>query len=687
MPFLYKVAVVSFFFLILGTTSVFSQCPPPDPVVFGDASCTPMSFTLSAINSPDTYNWYDVPTGGLPIYQGDFFSTPVLTSTTTYYVTSFDSGNNCESARVPVQAIVLPNSGDPTVFGTNTWNVYCFNGINWTTYKGFYTDNSLNISSTSKWGSFSNPSSAAGYNGCPVNMDNHSVSYKRQGFPNSVYKIDILNHNDDFTLTINGKIIISRVGYGQSYTSAWIGTLDASSQVEYKWLDRLGASSANVNFSAIAPPTDLYAGRINYNQAYCLSGDPAPLTDSIVLVADRNTYVRSGASIPVIAPGELITNTKTTDSLMEIYLSFDISSIRTTSFDNVYLYLHSYDRTNYPNKQLFVSSVADTVWDESFITWSNRPVAASLPMASAVIYDINEQWYKFDVSAYILAQRNAGNKRITLMLKDTTSGNNPLVFFSKDTQFPPLLVINNKRGGCTGYNYQWQSSIFCNNTWSDISGATSYTYDPPAGLTDSTCYRLQLTDGCASIVFSNIVRVNVDPQTISGKLTVSEIDLTSGTIDINGQLGKIKHWEISQDNFATASTNITSTATQINYTGSTTSDLYYRAQIKSGACSSVYSDTVKILKVQEFIIFNSFSPNGDGINDVWKINGIERYPDNSVSIVNFMGVSVYEGEKYNNEGVVWQGTSGGQRVPDGTYYYSVYLADKPVMTGYVIIKR
>jgi gliding motility-associated-like protein len=687
MPFLYKVAVVSCFFLILGTTPVFSQCPPPDPVVFGDASCTPMSFTLSAIDSPDTYNWYDVPTGGLPIYQGDFFSTPVLTTTTTYYVTSFDSGNNCESARIPVQAVVLPDSGDPTVFGTNTWNVYCFNGINWTTYKGFYTDNSINISSTSKWGSFANPSSAVGYNGCPVNNDNHSVSYKRQGFPTGVYKIDILDHNDDFTLTINGTVIMSRVGYGQSYTSAWIGTLDASSQVEYKWLDRLGASSGTVNFTAIGLPTDLYAGRINYNQAYCVTGDPSILIDSIALVADRNSYVRSGNSSTVIPSGELLTNTYSPDSIIYTYLSFDISSIRASTFDNAYLYLRSYDRSDYPNKLIFVSSVADTTWTEAAINWANKPAASPTPIGSAVIYDINEQWYKLDISSYILAERNANNKRISLMLNDTTSENNPLVFYSKETTFPPILVVNNKRGGCTGYSYQWQSSIFCDNTWSDISGAISPTYDPPAGLTDSTCYRLQITDGCTSAAFSNTIHVNVDPQTVTGHLTVSEIDLMSGTIEINGQLGKVKHWEVSQDNFATASTNIGSTATQINYTSSTTSDLYYRAQIKSGTCASVYSDTVKILKVQEFIIFNSFSPNGDGINDVWKINGIERYPDNSVSIVNFMGVPVYEAERYNNEDIVWQGVSGGQRLPDGTYYYSVHIADKPVMTGYVVIKR
>ena len=686
MPFRYPIAAICFLFLILGATRGFSQCPPPDPLVFGESSCTPKSFTLSAIDSPDTYNWYDVPTGGLPVYQGDFFTTPILSTTTTYYVTSFDSGSNCESTRVPVQAIILPDSGDPAVYGMNKWNVYCFNGINWTDYKGFYIHNLININSSARWGSFSNPSSASGYNGCPVNFDNHSISYKRQGFPPGVYTIDILDHNDDFTLTINGHIIMTRVGFGQSYNRVWTGSLDGSSLVEYKWLDRLGASSANVIFTAIGTPTDLFAGNINYNQAYCVSGDPAPLRDSVAIAADRNSYVRSGSNTPVIAPGELMTNTEAPDNLMNIYLSFDVSSIRTSVFNNAYLYLRSYDRTNYPNKLLFVSSVADTLWDESFITWSNKPAASSPPLASSVIYDINEQWYKFDISAYVLAQRNAGNKRISLMLNDTTSEDNPLVFFSKDTPFPPVLVINNKSGGCTGYTYQWQYSPLCNNIWGDVSGATSDTYDPPT-ISDSTCYRLQIKDGCGSTAYSNILHVNIDAQTVAGKLTVSEIDLQSGTIQINGEVGRIRHWEVSEDNFTTTPTNITSNATQISYTGSSTSDLYYRAQIKSGACPIVYSDTIKILRVQEFIIFNSFSPNGDGINDVWKINGIERYPDNKVSIVNFMGVPIYQAERYNNEDVVWQGSLGGQSLPDGTYYYSVQIPDKPAMTGYVIIKR
>lgn len=687
MPFRYPIAAICFLFLILGNTPVFSQCPPPDPLVFGDASCTPKSFTLSAIDSPDTYNWYDVPTGGLPIYQGDFFTTPIISTTTTYYVTSFDSGNNCESTRVPVQAVILPDAGDPSVYGMNKWNVYCFNGINWTDYKGFYIHNLISITSSARWGSFSNPSSASGYVGCPVNFDNHSISYKRQGFPPGIYTIDILDHNDDFSLIINGTTILSRVGFGQSYNRVWTGSLDGSSKVEYKWLDREGASSANVVFTAISMPTDLYAGNVNYNQAYCISGDPALLKDSLAIVADRNAFVRSGNNgVFTAPPGILQTNTHAPDSIINTYLSFDVSSISASTFNNAYLYLRGYDRTEYPNKLLFVSSVADTIWVENAITWSNKPSASASPIASSVVYDINEQWYKFDISSYVLAQRNLNNKRISLMLNDTTDGNNPLIFYSRETAFPPLLVVNNKQGGCTGYTYQWQYSPLCNNIWGDVSGATSDTFDPPA-ISDSTCYRMQIKDGCGNEAFSNILHVNIDAQTVAGKLTVSEIDLQSGTIQIDGQVGTIRHWEVSEDNFATTPTNIASNATQISYTSSSTSDLYYRAQIKSGACPLVYSDTIKILRVQEFIIFNSFSPNGDGINDVWKINGIERYPENKVSIVNFMGVPIYQAERYNNEDVVWHGTSGEQSLPDGTYYYALQIPDKPTMTGYVIIKR
>ncbi len=53
-----------------------------------------------------TYHWYTAATGGVSIASGVLFTTPVLTTTTTYYVAC--ATGTCESARTPVTATVNP---------------------------------------------------------------------------------------------------------------------------------------------------------------------------------------------------------------------------------------------------------------------------------------------------------------------------------------------------------------------------------------------------------------------------------------------------------------------------------------------------------------------------------------------------------------------------------------------------
>ncbi len=75
-------------------------------------------------------------------------------------------------------------------------------------------------------------------------------------------------------------------------------------------------------------------------------------------------------------------------------------------------------------------------------------------------------------------------------------------------------------------------------------------------------------------------------------------------------------------------------------------------------------------------IYNGITPNGDGDNDVWAIDGIESFPKNNVSIFNRWGQKVWEQSGYNNKDVVWKGTnSKGKDLPDGTYFYIVNLYD------------
>ncbi|HMT30264.1 MAG TPA: gliding motility-associated C-terminal domain-containing protein, partial [Bacteroidia bacterium] len=88
---------------------------------------------------------------------------------------------------------------------------------------------------------------------------------------------------------------------------------------------------------------------------------------------------------------------------------------------------------------------------------------------------------------------------------------------------------------------------------------------------------------------------------------------------------------------------------------------------------------------------NGFSPNGDGTNDGYVIDGIENYPGNKLWVYNRWGNLVYKTKDYRND---WDGTcnvSGiymGKKVPTGTYYFILDLNDgsKP-KASYLIIRR
>ncbi|WP_460543763.1 Ig-like domain-containing protein, partial [Echinicola sediminis] len=83
---------------------------------------------------------------------------------------------------------------------------------------------------------------------------------------------------------------------------------------------------------------------------------------------------------------------------------------------------------------------------------------------------------------------------------------------------------------------------------------------------------------------------------------------------------------------------------------------------------------------------NVFTPNGDGKNDTWEIEGLtELYPDNEVIVVNRWGGEVYKSRNYQND---WDGGS----LNEGTYYYRLTIRDPESgreiqFTGYVTILR
>jgi gliding motility-associated-like protein len=94
--------------------------------------------------------------------------------------------------------------------------------------------------------------------------------------------------------------------------------------------------------------------------------------------------------------------------------------------------------------------------------------------------------------------------------------------------------------------------------------------------------------------------------------------------------------------------------------------------------------------VERLDVPDTFSPNGDGINDYFRIPGANDLPNDHLYIYNRWGGLVYESNNYDN---TWDGRStskmlGSDELEEGTYFY-IYLPDDTMepIKGTVYLKR
>src|SRR5690606_21356693 len=134
--------------------------------------------------------------------------------------------------------------------------------------------------------------------------------------------------------------------------------------------------------------------------------------------------------------------------------------------------------------------------------------------------------------------------------------------------------------------------------------------------------------------------------------------------------------------------------------GFTEGTVYYVSVIPYNAAGQA-SGCMEIsfaVKSQEDIARTKYgiSPNGDGINDFWKIDGITRYPDNVVSVYNRWGDMVFQVQQYDNQSRVFTGIAnritkfGAGILPSGTYFFIVQYRDQQELKkveGFLVLKR
>ena len=229
---------------------------------------------------------------------------------------------------------------------------------------------------------------------------------------------------------------------------------------------------------------------------------------------------------------------------------------------------------------------------------------------------------------------------------------------SSDTVCTEANIDTLTLSGNVGNVLMWLFSTDNGLTWTSIANTNNEL--PYGGLTQSIQYAAVVQSGSctADTTLPAIITVAPLPLVNAGNDTT----LTSGeSIVLNGSGTGTPLWvpPAGLDN-ATIFTPVASPET-------TTS--YVIAVMDNNNCINM--DTIVVTVI--FKTFNGkpsnvLTPNGDGVNDSWYVEGIENYPDNKVYIYNIYGLEVYKAEGYLND---WKGTYNGSSLPNGTYYYVI----------------
>ena len=224
----------------------------------------------------------------------------------------------------------------------------------------------------------------------------------------------------------------------------------------------------------------------------------------------------------------------------------------------------------------------------------------------------------------------------------------------------------------------------------DFGGAgSSATQDATHLFTAQGDYDITHIVGTVNGCYDTVVQtLNVPPYPTAGFSYNTNNGLNIGAVFnfINTSTNATDYyWE-----FGNSSSSIDENPTNTYFSNGT----YTITQYVTGAlgCSDSTSLSITINTVTNEIttlIPNAISPNGDGKNDIWKLDFINLlYPEAHVEIYNQWGQQLFRSKGYNYP---WDGTYNGEPLPEGTYYYVIDINDlgneEDIFKGTVLILK
>ncbi|MBW8333868.1 MAG: tandem-95 repeat protein, partial [Prolixibacteraceae bacterium] len=223
-------------------------------------------------------------------------------------------------------------------------------------------------------------------------------------------------------------------------------------------------------------------------------------------------------------------------------------------------------------------------------------------------------------------------------------------------------------------------------------GSYTYTPDDDFNGTDTFVYKVCDIDGDCdqAMVTITVISVNDVPVANDDLFTVNVDGSLSDFVDENdiwsGDGGNEYTLVTPPSNgsvFLNPDGSYTYTP-NINFVG--TDSFTYKLCDADGDCD----DAKVTIEVEDMLLPNQIlTPNGDGTNDTFIIEGIDLYPNNKLTLFNRWGNVVYEKSGYLNE---WDGNAnvtkiGTKSLPAGTYYFIIDYGSSRHKTGFVYLDK
>jgi gliding motility-associated-like protein len=237
----------------------------------------------------------------------------------------------------------------------------------------------------------------------------------------------------------------------------------------------------------------------------------------------------------------------------------------------------------------------------------------------------------------------------------------------------PHPLINTTTALCTGL-IQFEGSLVTpdidtvNWSWNFGDGQVSTSQDPSVNLmpgTYSVSLRTAVSFGCND--------------TTSRTVTINPFPAIKGPPEITTPIGfPVTIPFTYSDNIVSYAwapvTNLNCPTCPDPVANPTFNTLYTVTVTDANNCSSVDSILVKtICNGDNYFLPNTFSPNGDGVNDVFYPRGSNLYNIQAIRIFNRWGQMVFERRDFpaNSASYGWDGTFNGRPAPVDTYVYIV----------------